>query len=170
MTDGDMWPTSHSQCRTGCATPGCTVLEWNRAGARQPRPTREEPPMIDLSTLSDRDLFARAYDVAEGEMDLPLEDAMEDELARRFGEGATDNLAHWFTVTKASEEDMARWAREEPRRLAEIARGHDCTNADLQVNKDVLPEQGRCWCGRTWTKMADRNSWYDSTEGSDPSV
>lgn len=53
-------------------------------------------------------------------------------------------------------------AREEPDHLVELLRGHDCT--------EVNPVTERCWCGRIWAKMANRNSWYDPTEGTDPSL
>jgi hypothetical protein len=87
-----------------------------------------------------------------------------DEMDRRFGEGASDRTADWFTAMKASPEDILEWAKERPEQLAEIARGHDCDN------RSVNQGTGRCWCGRAWAKMANRNSWYDPTEGPDPST
>lgn len=129
--------------------------------------------MTDLSTFSDRDLWVHflSCDIALGD-DSSIEDAdrlvaqtdrAREEIERRFGEAATENTAVWFTATKADPTDMLRWAREETTRLIEVARGHDCDNASLDHN-------GRCWCGRQWARMANRDSWYDPTQGSDPSV
>jgi hypothetical protein len=50
---------------------------------------------------------------------------------------------------------------------------HVCDNDGLKTFPLGLGLVGVCQepiCRRVWHKMANRNSWYDPTEGTDPSV
>jgi len=109
--------------------------------------------------MGDADIDPRLVDEAEAELAM-----LEAEVTRRFGENALDNLANWWTPSHASHEDVLQMAREETDHLVELLRGHNCDNES--VNQCT----GCCWCGRIWAKMANRNSWYDPTQGDDPSV
>jgi len=135
---------------------------------------------VEIQALSDRDLLVQMFEADRllGDVDNELTDfdaaahnsnELSDEVDRRFGKGACDNISSWSVVSKAGHEDLVQMAKDETEHMVDLARGHDCTNDSLRVDKSRLPEQGRCWCGRIWTKMADRNSWFDSTEG-DPSL
>jgi hypothetical protein len=148
---------------------------------------------INLQDLSDRDLFVRSFqldDARSGEGDISYTDEVEreareaeTEIERRFGAGANDALADYFTVVKADRDDMISTAREYPERLVEIARGeHACDNSDLTVIGSQLRRgpgnptgTGRryiaqCWCQRTWFGTSDGRGWYDPTEGDDPTA
>jgi len=127
----------------------------------------------EIQALDDAELVCQAIiaDLARSDYDDELQlpepqvdfDLARAECDRRFGEGALDRTGDWFTATKADPTDILYWARERADRVVQIAQGHDCDNQSVDRN-------GTCWCGRTWAKMANRNSWYDPTEGTDPSV
>jgi len=131
--------------------------------------------MIDLSTLSDQDLLVRfvRVDMELGDSDVdprPVEQAeaesatLEAEVTRRFGQDALNNLENWWTPSHASHEDVLQMAREETGRLVELLRGHNCDN------QSVSQTTGVCWCGRVWAKTSSGKTWYDPTEGDDPSI
>ena len=115
---------------------------------------------MDVTQISDQELLQRLtqldrelYDEpAEGWANWPttpeqarhgaeLADAMqatEQEIERRFGEGANDVLASYWTAAHADGADGDRQAHEDPQTLIEIANG---THQHASVNG------GTCKCG-----------------------
>lgn len=148
--------------------------------------------MFDIKTLNDRDLLVRSFqldDARSGMSDIAYTDEIEREareaeveVERRFGEGANDRLADWFTHTRATHEEMVEDATERTERVVEIARGHDCDNDGLTVtgpqerrgprNPEATSRRdiAQCWCGRVWFSTSDGRGWYDPTEGTDPTA
>jgi hypothetical protein len=72
---------------------------------------------LDLASHSDAELLVGAFD----EDQPPY--VMGDEIDRRFGEGANDRLASYFTASHASGEDMTQMACDDTDLLVEIAKG-----------------------------------------------
>jgi len=92
------------------------------------------------------------------------------EMEKRWGAGASDGLAEYFTASHASYDDMARMAREQADLLVEFARGeHDCGahQGDFSFRSDSHDSNGAafkreaCRCGRIWGRIA--GTYFDPT-------
>lgn len=80
---------------------------------------------MQITGLSDRELFTRAFSAEENDPEA------DQEIDRRFGYGACDLLASYFTASHASTADTLRMANEQTDLLAEIARDqHRCTRRE----------------------------------------